>query len=74
MAVVLANLIGGGGVQQATPAGGLPRPVQDHVAHAFAQTHWWVMGFAVAAMVPAVILLRVERRLRITAAEVPVSG
>jgi EmrB/QacA subfamily drug resistance transporter len=41
-------------------SGGSPAEVAD----AFGSTYWWVMGVAVAALVPVVILARVERRAR----------
>ena len=34
------------------------------VAACFAQTYWWVIGLSIVALVPAVILWRVERRAR----------
>jgi len=38
-----------------TPAG---------LANAFGDTYWWVMAVAVAALVPVIVLARVERQAR----------
>ena len=32
------------------------------MAHAFAETYWWVLGLCLVSLIPAVILWRVERR------------
>lgn len=39
------------------------------IANAFAQTYWWVVGMSVLALIPSVVLWRVERRARLEADE-----
>jgi EmrB/QacA subfamily drug resistance transporter len=38
--------------------------VADPLASAFAATFWWAVGMSVAAMVPAIVLARTQRRAR----------
>jgi len=63
LAVLLQRQLGGGGTEAALH-GSLPPAAREHAAEAFATTHWGVVGFSVLAMIPAVGLLRVERRAR----------
>ncbi len=39
------------------------------IANAFAQTYWWVVGMSALALIPSVVLWRVERRARLEADE-----
>jgi hypothetical protein len=40
------------------------RPSPAAVANAFGSTYWWVLGVAVVALVPTIILTMVERGAR----------
>lgn len=64
LAVVLAGRLSspGGGHAAPPPGTELPLQVREVMADAYAVTHWWVVGLTVAAFVPAVVLLVVERR------------
>jgi len=67
LAVVLAGMLGGGGHGEAAPPPPdveLPLEVRETMASAYADTHWWVMGITLAAFIPAIVLLVVERRAR----------
>jgi EmrB/QacA subfamily drug resistance transporter len=48
---------------------------QATLATAFAHTYWWVMGVTLVALIPTLMLTRIERRAQITsdAASVPAS-
>ncbi len=71
LAVILAGRLGSD--HAAPPAADvvLPLPVRERMADAYASTHWWVVAFTVIALIPAVVLVRVERRARRMAQEAP---
>ena len=54
-----------GDLHRRAPAGDrLPPQTAAGVASAFGNTYWWVMAVAVAALVPVIILARVERQAK----------
>lgn len=69
LAVVLARNLGELQVTDGTNTGAaIPLAVRERMADSYAHTHWWVMFLGLAAMIPAVVLFRVERRARGAAA------
>ncbi len=73
LAVVLArqltDLAGATGGRAATPRGvTIPLAVRERMAQAYAHTHWWVLILGAVAMIPAVVLARVEHAARRRAA------
>lgn len=66
LAVILAGKLGGG--NSAPPPEGtvLPMPVREKMADAYASTHWWVVALTLVALVPALVLMRIERKRRYT--------
>jgi hypothetical protein len=42
-------------------------------AAGFGQTYWWVMGVTLLALIPTLMLARIERRAKATATEMPVA-
>ncbi len=42
-------------------------------AAGFGQTYWWVMGVTLLALIPTLMLARIERRAKVSATEMPVA-
>jgi len=64
LAVILAGKLGGGDAAPPPEGTVLPLPVREHMAEAYASTHWWVVALTLVALIPAFALLQIERRRR----------
>ena len=42
-------------------------------AAGFGHTYWWVMGVTLLALIPTLMLARIERRAKVNATEMPVA-
>ena len=52
---------------------GLERTASPAAAGAFAHTYWWVMGVTLVALIPTLLLARIERRPSAHVAAIPVA-